>query len=274
MTRLDSTGSYTAYRLSKGQSSFDDRSTTWDSVPRTATFCDMATGAPALYETTSAILWDDDNLYIRFWVEEPYPVATQTERDCLIFRENDIEIFIDGGDCYYEFEISALGTIYEVFFIWKDAFGKGGRFDLPEFNLYEREAFSFGGNFDRTNEHFWRGTHPRGVRWAFLDWDFPGLKTQVWVEGELNNPDVKSKGWHAEVTLPWAGMKHLADGRSLPPRDGDIWKLFLGRFQIINVGGQAVQAAWCATPHGVYDTHMPEKFTPIVFSTTSVNKLG
>jgi hypothetical protein len=26
-----------------------------------------------------------------------------------------------------------------------------------------------------------------------------------------------------------------------------------------------VQAAWCWSPHGVYDTHMPEKFTPVVF---------
>ena len=75
----------------------------------------MATGKPALYETQAAALWDDDNLYIGFWIEEPYPAATQTERDSLIFRENDVEIFIDGGDCYYEFEINALGTVYEVF---------------------------------------------------------------------------------------------------------------------------------------------------------------
>jgi hypothetical protein len=26
--------------------------------------------------------------------------------------ENDVEVFIDGGDCYYEFEINARGTIY------------------------------------------------------------------------------------------------------------------------------------------------------------------
>ena len=38
-------------------------------------------------------------------------------------------------------------------------------------------AFTFGGNFDRTNAHFWHGTHPRGTRWAFLDWDFPGMRS-------------------------------------------------------------------------------------------------
>ena len=121
----------------------------------------MATGGPALHDTQAAALWDDENLYVGFWVEEPHPTARQTERDALIFRENDVEVFIDGGDCYYEFEINALGTVYEVFFIWRDAYRRGGRFDVPEFDLLDRKALSFAGNFDRTNDHFWWGTHPR-----------------------------------------------------------------------------------------------------------------
>jgi hypothetical protein len=241
----------------------------WQKAIRTPSFTDMATGKPALFGTTAAILWDDENLYIRFWIEEPYPNATQTERDSLIFRENDVEVFIDGGDCYYEFEINALGTVYEVFFIWRDAFERGGRFDVPEFDLYSRDAYTFAGNFDRTNDHFWTGTHPRGVRWAFLDWDFPGMESLVEIDGELNNPEVRSKGWQAEVTLPWAGMKHLANGRSLPPQDGDVWNIFLGRFQILKIGDRKEQAAWCASPHGEYDTHMPEKFTPVRFSASA-----
>ena len=105
-------------------------------------FVDMATGEPALYETRAAVLWDDDNLYIGFWIEEPYPRAKLTQRDSLIFQENDVEVFIDGEDCYYEFEINALGTIYEVFFIWRDAYKRGSRFDIPEFDLLERKALS------------------------------------------------------------------------------------------------------------------------------------
>ena len=68
------------------------------------------------------------------------PTAAQTERDSLIFHENDVEVFIDGGDCYYEFEINALGTIYEVFFIWRDAYRRGSRFDVPEFDLLVGKA--------------------------------------------------------------------------------------------------------------------------------------
>ncbi len=242
----------------------------WQNVPRSPAFVDMATGKPALYRTQAAALWDDTNLYIAFWIEEPYPAATQTERDSLIFRENDVEVFIDGGDCYYEFEINALGTVYEVFFIWRDAYQRGGRFDLPEFDLIDRAAFSFGGNFDRTNEHFWHGTHPRGTRWAFLDWDFPGMHSAVSVEGKLNDPSVPSVGWRVELAFPWAGMTHLANGRSLPPQEGDVWNLFFGRFQNVAIGERTEQAAWCWSPHGTYDTHLPEKFTPIIFSNKTV----
>jgi len=237
----------------------------WQSASKSPRFVDMATGQPGLLDTRCAVLWDDVNLSIGFWVEDPYPTGLQTERDSLIFRENDVEVFIDGGDCYYEFEINALNTVYEVFFIWRDAYKKGGRFDLPEFDLLDREAYSFGGNFDRTEEHFWRGTHPRGTRWAFLDWDFPGMESAVHVDGRLNDRSESSKGWSAMLVFPWAGMKHLVGGRSLPPKEGDVWRMFLGRFQKLEVGAEQVQAAWCVSPHGVYDTHMPDKFTEVRF---------
>lgn len=44
-------------------------------------------------------------------------------------------MFIAGPDCYYEFQINALGTIYEVFYIWQEAHKKGSYFDRPEFDL-------------------------------------------------------------------------------------------------------------------------------------------
>jgi hypothetical protein len=257
---------YTAYRVRAPlalDGSLSDPA--WRSAPTSGRFVDMATGEPGLLDTRCAILWDDENLYIGFWVEEPYPAAKLTERDSLIFRENDIEVFIDGGDCYYEFEVNALNTVYEVFFIWRDAYKKGSRFDIPEFDLVDRDAYSFGGNFDRTEEHFWRGTNPRGTRWAFLDWDFPGMHSAVHVKGRVNDSTLTSEGWSAMLTFPWSGMRHLANGRSLPPANGDTWRLFLGRFQKIRIGEDEVQAAWCLSPHGVYDTHMPEKFSEVQF---------
>jgi hypothetical protein len=242
----------------------------WIAAPKSPLFVDMATGQPAMLETQSAALWDDKNLYIAFWIDEPYPTAHLTERDSIIFSENDVEVFIDGGDCYYEFEINALNTVYEVLFIWRDALKRGSKLDVPEFDLLERKALSFAGDYDRKPESFWWGTHPRGPRWAFLDWDLPGLQTAVKIQGKLNDPSKSSKGWTVEMALPWDGLKWLANGRSLPPTEGDIWSLFFGRFQKIPLGNQEAQAAWCWTPHGVYDTHMPEKFTKVQFSTRTV----
>ena len=92
----------------------------------------MVTGTPGFFDTRAAALWDDENLYIGFWVDEPFVEAHLTQRDSLIFNENDVEVFIDGGDAYYEFEINALGTVYEVFFIWQDAYQRGGRFGTQD----------------------------------------------------------------------------------------------------------------------------------------------
>lgn len=237
----------------------------WTTAARTERFVDMATGAPALLSTQAAICYSDTHLYVAFWVEDPYPNAKLTERDSLIFQENDVEVFIVGEDCYYEFEMNALNTVYEVFFIWKDAMRRGGRYDRPEFDLYERDVATFGGNFDRDEATFWRGTHPRGLRWAFLDWDMPGLESAVKIQGQLNDSGHPSQGWTAEIAFPWASLGVLAGSKPVPPLPGDEWKLFLGRFQKIAIGESEVQAAWCATPHGTYDTHMPERFTTIRF---------
>ena len=247
----------------------------WERAPRSPRFVDMVTGNPAFFDTRAAALWDDNNLYIGFWVEEPFVEAHLIERDSLIFMENDVEVFIDGGDCYYELEINALNTIYEVFFIWQDAYQRGSKFDIPEFDLISRKAFSFGGNYDRSGWNFWRGTHPRGVRWAFTNWDFPGLRTAVHVDGTLNNHSIVDNGWTVELAFPWSGMYWLANGRSLPPQEGDVWNIFFGRFEKLEFAGSLSQPqpAWCWNKHGKLDTHLPEKFTRVQFSNQYVEDI-
>lgn len=239
----------------------------WKDAEKSERFVDMVTGEPGLYDTRSAALWNDENLYMAFWAEEPFVTATQKERDSIIFLENDLEVFIDGGDCYYELEVNALNTIYEVFFIWKDAYKKGSRFDVPEFDVYKEKAMTFGGNDDRAADSFWWGRHPRGLKWAFLDYDMPGLQTAVKVDGKINDPAHIDKGWSLEIAIPWQSMKWLANGRSLPPKEGDIWRIFFGRFQKMTPSGQEVQPhpAWVMSKHGVYDTHIPECFPYVHF---------
>jgi hypothetical protein len=258
---------YTCYRtrVRMGADNLPDESS-WARVPRSPRFVDIVNGAPALYDTFAAALWDDEQLYIKFWSEEPFVQAELVERDSLIFLENDIEVFIDGGDTYYEFEINALGTIYEVFYIWKDAYRRDGQFDVPEFDLFKPTTLTFGGNDDRNGEHFWWGTHPRKLRWAFLDWDFPGLKTEVHIDGTINDSTTIDKGWTVTLAFPWAGMKWLAAGRSLPPQPGDIWRIFFGRYQKLNIHDREIHAGWAWNPIGSGDNHRPERFTQVHFS--------
>jgi len=244
----------------------------WLKANKSGRFVDMVTGEPGLYDTRAVALWNEEFLYIGIRAEEPFVFATQTERDSIIFLENGLEVFIDGGDCYYELEINALNTIYEVFFIWRDAYKKGGKFDVPEFDVFKKTSMTFGGDYDRTGKYFWWGKHPRGLRWAFLDYDLPGLKTAVKIDGTLNDNSDIDKGWAVEIAIPWKSLKWLANGRTLPPEDGDIWKIFLGRFQKMTPSGQEVNPhpAWTMNKHGVYDTHKPECFSRIRFSTRTI----
>jgi len=239
----------------------------WSNAKWSQRFVDMVTGDPGFYDTKTAILWNDTHLYIAFDAEEPNVEAKLTERDSIIFQENDLEVFIDGGDCYYELEVNALNTLYEVFFIWKDAYAKGGKFDIPQFDVHQDDAYTFGGDYDRTGASFWKGTHPRGVRWAFTNYDLPGLETAVKVNGKLNDKQSIDEGWSLEIVIPWESLKLLANGRSLPPKNGDIWQMFLGRFQKLIVGGKEVQPhpAMVLSSHGKYDTHIPEKWSKIQF---------
>ncbi|MBT4497241.1 MAG: carbohydrate-binding family 9-like protein [Gemmatimonadetes bacterium] len=157
----------------------------WQKALKTKRFIDVIDGNPSLYDTKAAMLYNNENLYIGFWCEEPFPHATITQRDGLLWFENDLEVFIDGGDSYYEFQLSALNTIYEVFYIWQDVYEKNGWDQKAPFEILSNKALTFGGNHDRTGEYFWRGSHPRGNRWAFRNWDFPGLQSFVHIDGVL-----------------------------------------------------------------------------------------
>lgn len=237
----------------------------WQAAERSSRFVDLITGEPTLYDTRVAVLWDDDNLYVGFWVEEPNVAATLTRRDSPIYENNDVEVFIAGRDAYYEFEINALNTIYEAFFIWEEAYERGGFASVPEFARGNPLVRPFNGVGFRT--------HPRGPRlgsWAF---DFPGLKTAVHVDGTLNQPGDKDRGWTVELAFPWSGMTWLAraDGRSLPPREGDTWRIDFSRFNQYKAPPPSKDSGgWALSCHGIWDSHVPECFPYVHFSTAEV----
>jgi len=253
---------YTAYRVATPldiNGRMDEPA--WQSARRSSRFVDLITGQPTLHDTRAAVLWDDNYLYVGFWVEEPFLAATITERDAPVWKENDVEVFIAGADAYYEFEVNPLGTIYEAFFIWEDAYERGGFSRAAEFQR------------DAPGAKPWNGvgfsTHPRGPRMGFFRWDLPGLQCAVFADGVVNDRATRARGWTVEVAFPWAGMQWLAlgDGRALPPREGDVWRMDFSRFNQFKEAPPARDSGgWAWSAHGVWDSHIPELFPYIHFT--------
>ncbi len=264
----DKIAHYTAYRTTEPLN-IDGRldETNWQASPRSPRFSDLIKGAPGIHDTRTAVLWDDTYLYVGYWIEEPFVEAKFTERDSPIYEDNDVELFIAGQDGYYEFEINAFGTIYEVFFIWEAEYANAGYDKLPQFDRSADQVRSFPGvGFQN---------HPRGKRIGYWNWDFPGLKSAVHIDGTINDNTDRDRGWTVELALPWDGMRALAlpDQRSLPPKDGDIWRMDFSRFNRYKEAPPADDpGGWAWSPHGAWDSHIPEVFPYIHFSTKPVDQ--
>ena len=223
---------------------------------------DILTGGPTIHDTRARVLWDDENLYLGIRVEEPFVRARLTANNSPIYEDNDVEVFIGGADAYYEFEVNAFNTTYEVFFVWERDWQRAGFAAVPEFARDRMRPFN-GVGFTR---------HPRGLRLGNFDWHFPGKKTAVFIDGTVNDDRDRDRGWTVELAFPWAGMKWLAtDGRALPPKHGDVWRIDLSRFNQYKEAPPAKDSGgWVLSPHRAWDSHIPECFPKVVFSTNAV----
>jgi hypothetical protein len=195
------------------------------------------------YRTRVQMLWDDRYLYIGAYLEEPNVWATLTERDSIIFEDNDFEVFIDpDGDTheYYELEINALNTVWDLLLV---------------------KPYRDGGP-------------------AVHAWDIKGLKTAVAVNGTINDPADKDKAWTVEMAIPFDVLKEGIPGKPERPAVGDQWRMNFSRVEyVLNVvGGQYAKAKdaatgqplpednWTWVPQGVINIHYPEMWGYVQFS--------
>jgi hypothetical protein len=239
----------------------------WKAAPRSPRFSDLVRGAPGIHDTRAAVLWDDQRLYVGYWVEEPLVEGTLTERDSYVYTDNDVELFVAGRDAYYELEINSLGTIYEVFFVWEEVYEKAGYARVPELDRGRDGVRPFGGVGFKN--------HPRGRRIGFWRWDLPGLETAVHVDGTVNDNRDRDRGWTVEIAIPWTSLVPLArpDGRALPPKDGDVWRMDFSRFNQYKEAPPAQDpGGWAWSPHGAWDSHIPEVFPYVRFSSRPVGE--
>ncbi|WP_020620907.1 carbohydrate-binding family 9-like protein [Paenibacillus daejeonensis] len=224
----------------------------WERAPWTEAFIDIEGDKrphPAK-RTRVKMLWDDTYFYVGAELEEDEIWATLTERDSVIFHDNDFEIFIDpDGDThqYYELEINALNTVWDLLLV--TPYRDGG----PPIN----------------------------------GWDIRGLRTAVHMNGELNNPAAANRSWSVEVAMPWNALKECAaDGR--PPAAGEWWRVNFSRVQWrvevqdgqyrkqVNpeTGKPYPEDNWVWSPQGVVNMHYPELWGYVVFSSEEMGAAG
>lgn len=225
----------------------------WADLPWTEDFVDITGDAARRprFRTRAKMGWDDDAFYVGAELEEPHVWGTIVERNAVIFEDNDFEVFIDpdgDGLNYYEFEINALGTLWELSL--PKPYGDGG---VPE-----------------------------------LGCNLPGLRSEVQVQGSLNDPGDTDTGWSVKVAFPWNGLAPYNQGRSTPPRPGDVWRVNFSRveWQHEVVDGAYVRIPppgtpvaesldpeaqphpednWVWSPQGAVNMHRPEHWGEVVF---------
>lgn len=193
-------------------------------------------------QTRVKMLWDDEYFYFAAELIEDQIWATLTERDSVIFYDNDFEIFIDpDGDShqYYEFEINALNTVWDLLLV--KPYRDGG----PPVN----------------------------------GWDISGLKTAVHIDGELNRPGADNRKWSVEVAIPWASLRECAPG-GRQPLPGEFWRVNFSRVQwetevqdgeyrkVLNpeTGKPYPEDNWVWSPMGIINMHYPELWGYVVFA--------
>ena len=211
----------------------------WRDAPWTAAFVDIEGDRkprPALL-TRARMLWDDEYFYVGAELQEPHLWATLREHDAVIFQDPDFEVFIDpSGDSheYYEFEINALGTGWDL--LLPRPYKDGGR--------------------------------------ALSGWEIAGLKSAVHLDGTLNDPSDTDRGWTVELAFPWRALGELArrpapprDGDQWRVNFSRVeWTVRVADGRYGKVPGTK-EDNWVWSPQGVVDMHRPEAWGYVQFST-------
>ena len=208
----------------------------WIAAPWTDEFVDIlgTAGPPPTFRTRAKILWNEEYLFVGAEMEEPHLWATLTDRDAIVYRDDDFEVFLDpdrDGQNYFEIEVNPLGTVLDLFLA---------------------KPYRQGGT-------------------AEIQWDLPGLQVGVSLSGTLNNPSDIDEGWSVELAIPWAELEHpdLGDIWRINFSRVD-WPLEVvqGAYQKAatpSPDNPHPESNWVWSPQGIIDMHLPEMWGLVRF---------
>ncbi len=205
---------------------------TWAKAAPASPLRDLS-GAPSAYAADIRLAYDDANLYVAARLPAKTLRATLTQRDSVIYRDDDFEVFIDPfarGRDYLELEINQLGTVWDLFLT------------AP----YRDPACL-----------------------ALHDWDIKGLRAAVSLQGTLNQGEGDDQGWTVEIAWPWASItghsNHPRDGK--PPAPGAEMRMNFSRVDH-PAPGQERNTVWAPTRQATI--HAPEHWGRVRLSANPV----
>ena len=220
----------------------------WDKALKTNDFIDIANNQKPLQKTYMKMLWDDKNLYIYARLYEKHIWGNITERDAVIFKNNDFEVFLKPSTYYSnygELEINALGTVWDLLL------------DKP---------YRLGGK-------------------ANTKWNINNLKSSVYISGTLNKSNDEDNFWSCEISIPLNEILKINGNNFDNVKAGDMWRANFSRVQwehdLIDgnysrkkeEGKLKREYNWVWSRQGQINMHIPENWGFIYFNAENeINK--
>ena len=213
----------------------------WDAAPFSDPFIDIEGEKKAKFDTRVKMLWDETYLYVYAEMEEPHVWGDITERDAIIYLNNDFEVFVhpsETAENYGEIEINALNTVWD---------------------LLLNRPYRAGG-------------------YANFHWNIDAMKTAVAVDGTLNKSKDTDNGWSVELAIPLKPLIELKSDHRKPIEEGDQWRMNFsrvewdhdiidGKYQRKKVDGKLLpEYNWVWSQQGAINMHFPENWGIVQFT--------
>ena len=183
---------------------------------------------PLREETRVCSLWDDQNLYLAFIVQDREIWATIRERDTRLFPEECVELYLDpdgDGQKYVEAQFNSLNNMRDLLVL--------GTVKSPNYAQFDEMA-----------------------RWNFRD-----LKKAIKTYQDKSGRDA---GWTLEIAIPWSELGFSR--QSWPPRLGGELRINFYRYERSRKDELPLElSGWCSVPD---DWHDPVHFGRFVFVST------
>ncbi|POM80647.1 Hypothetical protein PHPALM_1487 [Phytophthora palmivora] len=177
----------------------------WTEVPWSEPFQDIRSPtfwSQPWFTTKVKIRYDHQFLYIGAYMEETEVWANVSQRNDVIFHDNDFEVFVDADGSthnYKEFELNARNATW---------------------NLWLNRPYRDGGHENSTRVDPQHG----------FDMLQKGMRSAVFVKGQINDPLERLHYWTAEIALPLSELA-LHSIAKVPPMANSFWRINFSRVE-------------------------------------------